>query len=148
MSKQKDRNELMRYGNFIIDGITNKDGHMAFIEVRTVSNNWKMRVDEGTFMFGLLKDASTHSKSNEDYKQMHNYIHATISVIYNFGTSGIPIDMLVDLNALLVKKYEAKIKPTGKEVTKEEQEILDGYKREYEMKEELKKAEEDGNKKN
>ena len=144
MSKQKDRNELMRYGNFIIDSITDRSGHMTHIEVRTASNNWKMRLDDSTFMFGLLRDAASHSQSNEEYKQIHNYIHATISVIYNFGTSGIPIDMLVDLNALLVKKYEAKIKPTGKEVTKEEQEILDGYKREYEMKEELKKAEENG----
>ena len=144
MSKQKGRNELMRYGNFIIDSITDRSGHMTHIEVRTASNNWKMRLDDSTFMFGLLRDAASHSQSNEEYKQIHNYIHATISVIYNFGTSGIPIDMLVDLNALLVKKYEAKIKPTGKEVTKEEQEILDGYKREYEMKEELKKAEENG----
>ena len=144
MSKQKGRNELMRYGNFIIDSITDRSGHMTHIEVRTASNNWKMRLDDSTFMFGLLRDAASHSQSNEEYKQMHNYIHASISVLYTFSTSGIPVDMLVELNSLLVKQQEKQLKAVNKKVTKEEQEILDGYKREYQMKEELKKAEKDG----
>ena len=55
MSKQKGRNELMRYGNFIIDSITDRSGHMTHIEVRTASNNWKMRFDESTWMFGIMK---------------------------------------------------------------------------------------------
>lgn len=52
--------------------------------------------------------------------------------------------MLVELNSLLVKQQEKQLKVVNKKVTKEEQEIFDGYKREYQMKEELKKAEKDG----
>ena len=140
MSKQKDRNELMRYGNFIVEGIVDKDGHMAFIEIRAVSNNWKMRVDEGTLMFGLLKDASMHSKENEDYKQMNGYLNSVISVTYTFGTSGIPIEMLVELDKLLTKYYKSHIEPTSKKISKEEKEILDEYRMEYHMKEEFKKS--------
>ena len=140
MSKQKDRNELMRYGNFIVEGIVDKNGHMAFIEIRAVSNNWKMRVDEGTLMFGLLKDASMHSKENEDYKQMNGYLNSVISVTYTFGTSGIPIEMLVELDKLLTKFYKSQIEPTSKKISKEEKEILDEYRMEYHMKEEFKKS--------
>ena len=103
-----------------------------------------MRLDDSTFMFGLLRDAASHSQSNEEYKQIHNYIHASISVLYTFSTSGIPVDMLVELNSLLVKQQDKQLKAVSKKVTKEEQEILDGYNREYQMKEELKKAEKDG----
>ena len=140
MSKQKDRNELMRYGNFIVEGIVDKDGHMTFIEIRAVSNNWKMRVDEGTLMFGLLKDASMHSKDNEGYKQMNGYLNSVISVTYTFGTSGIPIEMLVELDKLLTKYYKSQIEPTSKKISKEEKEILDEYRMEYHMKEEFKKS--------
>ena len=130
----------MRYGNFIVEGIVDKNGHMAFIEIRAVSNNWKMRVDEGTLMFGLLKDASMHSKENEDYKQMNGYLNSVISVTYTFGTSGIPIEMLVELDKLLTKYYKSQIEPTSKKISKEEKEILDEYRMEYHMKEEFKKS--------
>ena len=113
---------------------------MSFIEIRAVSNNWKMRVDEGTLMFGLLKDASMHSKENEDYKQMNGYLNSVISVTYTFGTSGIPIEMLVELDKLLTKYYKSQIEPTSKKISNEEKEILDEYRMEYHMKEEFKKS--------
>jgi hypothetical protein len=49
MGKQKDRMEMLRLGNFIADGILDKDGHTTFIEIRTASGNWKMRFDESTW---------------------------------------------------------------------------------------------------
>lgn len=113
---------------------------MAFIEIRAVSNNWKMRVDEGTLMFGLLKESSMHSKDNEDYKKINGYLNSVISVTYTFGTSGIPIEMLVELDKLLTKYYKSQIEPTSKKISKEEKEILDEYRMEYHMKEEFKKS--------
>ena len=137
MSKQKDRNELNRYGNFIVDAILDKNGHTTHIEVRTSSGNFKFRVDEGTFMFSILKEASTKSDKNPMVKKYHDYIHATIAMIYRFGVSGIPVDFLEELDNLLVKYAERKSKENSHD-EKEEKAIIVDMKRDQEMKDELK----------
>lgn len=137
MSKQKERYELNRYGNFIVEGISDKKGHTTHIEVRTTSGNFKFRVDEGTLMFSIIKDAAMRSNKTPINKNYHDYIHATIATIYRFGVSGIPLDFLEELDHLFVKYTENKSKESSHD-EKEEKTIIKEMKRDQEMKDELK----------
>jgi len=144
MSKNITRKELMRYVNFIVDGICEKNGHMSFIEIRSSSNNWRMRVDESTFMFGLLKDTSKRDPEKQEIKMRNEYIHSLIAILYRFGTSVMPVDFLVEFNKLMIE-YQKNHGGDAPTITdEEEQKILSDMKREYEIKEELKKYEKDG----
>ena len=136
MSKENSKKELMRYGNFMITGILDKSGHMCFIEIRATSNNWKMRIDDTTFMYGLILNVYKMNDKNPDKKNWDNYLHSCISVIFNFGTCGIPIEMLPEIDKLLRDFIEKQSKPEMSK--KEEKKYFSDLKKEYELKEKIK----------
>ena len=143
MSKQKDRKEIMRYGNFIVDSIIDRTGHMTHIEVRASSGNFKFRVDEYTFMFGLLKELSMMDFNKEENKRWFSYIHATIALLYRFGTCGIPVETITDIGKALTKYDNSMSEQKSKEASKsEDKESIEEMKREQEMSDELKNIKE------
>ena len=141
MSKQNNRQEMMRYGNFIADRIFNKDGHTTFIEIRTSSGNWKMRFDESTWLFGLMKEIVGMNPNKEETPRYKNYIHSVTNILYQFGTCGIPVEMLTNLDKMLNEYIEQTAKNTPSPTEEEEKETLDEMKREYEMRDEIKNIE-------
>ena len=143
MSRKENREELLRLGNFKFEGIMDVFGHMSIMEIHSVSGNWRTKIDDGTFMFGLVKSIFGMNPDKEDTKQWMNYLHSLVNVEYRFATSGCPVDVLVQLGKMLIE-YEEKIARESKKPTKkEEKETLSEMKREQEMKDELKNIEKD-----
>lgn len=145
MGKQKDRMEVLRLGSFIADGILDKDGHTTFIEIRTASGNWKMRFDESTWMFGIMKTVFGMNPDKKDTKQWMNYLHAVTNILYEFGTCGIPIEILPKLDKLIMDYIDEISKNAKQPTDSEEKETLDDMKREYDMRDELKNIDKNGN---
>ena len=54
MSKKDNREELLRLGNFKIEGMRDVFGHQTLMRIRTTSGNWITKIDESTFMFNNI----------------------------------------------------------------------------------------------
>jgi hypothetical protein len=103
MGKQKDRMEVLRLGSFIADGILDKDGHTTFIEIRTASGNWKMRFDESTWMFGIIKTVFGMNPDKKDTKQWMNYLHAVTNILYHHPGLKLICTILLQMYIVLKK---------------------------------------------
>jgi hypothetical protein len=115
------------------------------MEICAVSKNWMMRFDESTFMFGLVKSVVCMSPEKVETQQWMMYLQTLINVEYQFGTSGVEVDILVELGKMLIACAEKQAKEAKKPTRKQEKETLADMKREYEMKEEYNNADKNGN---
>jgi hypothetical protein len=145
MSKKNNREELLKLGNFTVYGIKDAFGHQTMMEICAVSKNWMMRFDESTFMFGLVKSVVCMSPEKVETQQWMMYLQTLINVEYQFGTSGVEVDILVELGKMLIACAEKQAKEAKKPTRKQEKETLADMKREYEMKEEYNNADKNGN---
>ena len=117
---------------------------MYSIEIKTTSGNWSMKIGDDTFMFGLIKSIFHKSPNNQERKKFDDYLHSVISILYNFGTSSIPIEVLVDIDKSISLYMEKLAKKSHIPTKEEENKYIDEAKKENEMKEELKKQKKDG----
>lgn len=138
MSKKNNREELLRLGNFKIEGIRDVFGHQTLMQIRTTSGNWISRFDESTFMFGLIKSIVGMSPEKIETKQWMTYLQSLINVQYQFSTSGCPVEILVEIGKLLLSYQEKVASEANKPTEEEEKKTLDDMKREHEMIDELK----------
>jgi hypothetical protein len=144
MAKKDKTEELIRLGNFTIYGIRDAYGHQTMMDIRSASKNWLMRFDESTFMFGLIKSVVGMNPNKTETKQWYSYLQALVNVEYQFGTGGVAVEILVEIGKMLISYAGKQAKEAKSPTKKQEKETLADMKREYEMKEELKKAEENG----
>ena len=142
MSKKNNREELLRLGNFKIEGIRDVFGHQTLMQIRTTSGNWITKIDESTFMFGLVKSIIGMAANKTETKQWMAYLQSLINVQYQFATSGCPVEVLVEIGKLLLSYQEKVSNETNQPTEEEEKKTLDDMKRENEMKDELKNIEE------
>lgn len=138
MSKKDNREELLRLGNFKIEGIRDVFGHQTLMQIRTTSGNWITKIDESTFMFGLIKSIVGMSPEKIETKQWMTYLQSLINVQYQFSTSGCPVEILVEIGKLLLSYQEKVASEANKPTEEEEKKTLDDMKREHEMIDELK----------
>ena len=144
MSKKNNREELLRLGNFKIEGIRDVFGHQTLMQIRTTSGNWITKIDESTFMFGLVKSIIGMAANKTETKQWMTYLQSLINVQYQFSTSGCPVEVLVEIGKLLLSYQEKISSEANKPTEEEEKETLDEMKREYEMRDEIKNIEKNG----
>ena len=142
MSKKNNREELLRLGNFKIEGIRDVFGHQTLMQIRTTSGNWITKIDESTFMFGLVKSIIGMAANKTETKQWMDYLQSLINVQYQFATSGCPVEVLVEIGKLLLSYQEKVSNETNQPTEEEEKKTIDDMKREKEMKDELKNIEE------
>ena len=145
MSKKDNREELLRLGNFKIEGLRDVSGHQTFMQIRTTSGNWITKIDESTFMFGLVKSIIGMAANKTETKQWMAYLQSLINVQYQFATSGCPVEVLVEIGKLLLSYQEKVASEANKPTEEEEKETLDEMKREYDMSDELKNIDKNGN---
>ena len=138
MSKKDNREELLRLGNFKIEGIRDVFGHQTLMQIRTTSGNWITKIDESTFMFGLVKSIIGMAANKTETKQWMTYLQSLINVQYQFSTSGCPVEILVEIGKLLLSYQEKVASEANKPTEEEEKKTLDDMKREHEMIDELK----------
>ena len=138
MSKKKSREELLKLGNFTIYGVRDVLGHQTMMEVCAVSKNWMIRFDESTFMFGLIKSIICMPLESIETARWLKYLESLIVVEYQFGTSGCPVEVLVELGKSLIGYQEKESKEANQPTEEEEKKTIDDMKRGYEMKEEMK----------
>jgi hypothetical protein len=144
MSKKNNREELLRLGNFKIEGIRDVFGHQTLMQIRTTSGNWITKIDESTFMFGLVKSIIGMAANKTETKQWMAYLQSLINVQYQFATSGCPVEILYELGKMLISYSEKQSKESKNPTKKQEKETIADMKREYEMKEELKNIDKNG----
>ena len=144
----KDRYKmLLRYGNFIIEGRVDVVGRMTHIIVRTSSGNWKMRIGDDTFMFGLIKSISLMNPGKEERKIWDGYMHSVLNIIYQFGVSGIPVEIMRGIYDLVNENNNKSVKSSRKTNAKDEKAALAELRTDEEMKQELINLDKDGSKK-
>ena len=80
----------------------------------------------------------------KDTKQWMNYLHAVTNILYQFGTCGIPIEILPKLDKLIMDYIDEISKNAKQPTDSEEKETLDDMKREYDMRDELKNIDKNG----
>lgn len=144
MNKNK-RTEIMRLGNFTVYGVKDIFGHQTMMEICAVSKNWMMRIDEGTFMFGIIKSVMGMAEGTDETKSWYAYLQSLIHVEYQFGTCGVPVDILMEIGKMLMDYAEKQAQEVKKLRKKDEKETLSDLRREVEMKEELQNIDKNGN---
>jgi hypothetical protein len=144
MSKGNEWKELLRLGNFIVYGITDKTGRTVFMEIRAAGGSWMMRVDDGTWTFELMKKILSMSVKDTNRELWKNHIHGVMNILYQFGTCGIPVGMLTGILGLIDRYVYTTMEESVQPTDKEEKETLKDMKREVEVNEELKNIENNG----
>lgn len=141
--KENEKTEWMRIGNFTVYGNTDGDGHTYSADIVSASGDWVMRVDESTWSFGMLRTL-LGMKDGDDKKLWSDYYHSILSVVFRFGTEGIPVEVLVDLDKAITKHMDKLVEEGEKSHTEAmDKEAIAEARNEIEMRDELKKVEND-----
>ena len=140
MSKKDNREELLRLGNFKIEGIRDVFGHQTLMQIRTTSGNWITKIDESTWMFGIIKTIVGMSKEESDRELWSNYVQSVLNVVYQFCICGIPINTLSDILNVLEVYSERAAKLAKSPTAKEEREIIKKMRKEQKMKDNIREV--------
>lgn len=132
--------QLIRFGNFMVYTVRDKFGHAKYMDICAVSRNWKTRIDESTWMFGIIKSIVGMPKEESDRELWSNYVQSVLNVVYQFCICGIPIDTLSDIVNVLEVYSERASKLAKAPTAKEEREIIKKMRKEQKMKDNIREV--------